>query len=82
MKRSAISQRVDKGFTLIELVIALAIIGLGLSFVLPRMMAGWIVWHFRLGSNSSRRARRTGKQSAPQRPFGSAAIDRFRCSLQ
>ena len=41
MKRSAISQRVDKGFTLIELVIALAIIGLGLSFVLPRMMA-WV----------------------------------------
>lgn len=41
MKRSAISQRADKGFTLIELVIALAIIGLGLSFVLPRMMA-WV----------------------------------------
>ncbi|MGA7265181.1 MAG: type II secretion system protein [Stellaceae bacterium] len=41
MKRSAISRRVDKGFTLIELVIALAIIGLGLSFVLPRMMA-WV----------------------------------------
>ena len=41
MKRSATSQRADKGFTLIELVIALAIIGLGLSFVLPRMMA-WV----------------------------------------
>ena len=41
MKRLAISQRADKGFTLIELVIALAIIGLGLSFVLPRMMA-WV----------------------------------------
>ena len=41
MKRSATSQRVDKGFTLIELVIALAIVGLGLSFVLPRMMA-WV----------------------------------------
>jgi len=41
VKRSATSQRVDKGFTLIELVVALAIIGLGLSFVLPRMMA-WV----------------------------------------
>ena len=41
MKRSATSQRADKGFTLIELVVALAIIGLGLSFVLPRMMA-WV----------------------------------------
>ncbi len=41
MKRSATSQRVDKGFTLIELVVALAIIGLGLSFVLPRMME-WV----------------------------------------
>ena len=41
MKRSATSQRVDKGFTLIELVVALAIIGLGLSLVLPRMMA-WV----------------------------------------
>jgi prepilin-type N-terminal cleavage/methylation domain-containing protein len=41
VKRSATSQRVDKGFTLIELVIALAIVGLGLSFVLPRMMA-WV----------------------------------------
>jgi len=41
VKRLAISQRADKGFTLIELVIALAIIGLGLSFVLPRMMA-WV----------------------------------------
>ena len=41
MKRSATSQRVDKGFTLIELVGPLAIIGLGLSFVLPRMME-WV----------------------------------------
>jgi prepilin-type N-terminal cleavage/methylation domain-containing protein len=41
VKRSATSRRVDKGFTLIELVIALAIIGLGLSFVLPSMMA-WV----------------------------------------
>ena len=41
MKRSATSQRVDKGFTLIELVVALAIIGLGLTFVLPRLMA-WV----------------------------------------
>jgi prepilin-type N-terminal cleavage/methylation domain-containing protein len=41
VKRSATSQRADKGFTLIELVVALAIIGLGLSFVLPRMMA-WV----------------------------------------
>src|SRR6202011_5694894 len=41
VKRSATSQRVDKGFTLIELVVALAIIGLGLTFVLPRMMA-WV----------------------------------------
>ena len=41
MKRLATSQRVDKGFTLIELVVALAIIGLGLTFVLPRMMA-WV----------------------------------------
>ena len=41
MKRSATSQRADKGFTLIELVVALAIIGLGLSFVLPRMME-WV----------------------------------------
>ena len=41
MKRSATSQRVDKGFTLIELVVALAIIGLGLSLVVPRMMA-WV----------------------------------------
>src|ERR1700730_12509370 len=45
VKRSATSQRVDKGFTLIELVVALAIIGLGLSFVLPRIMA----WVDRLG---------------------------------
>jgi prepilin-type N-terminal cleavage/methylation domain-containing protein len=37
----AARQRVDKGFTLIELVVALAIIGLGLSLVLPRMM-GWV----------------------------------------
>jgi prepilin-type N-terminal cleavage/methylation domain-containing protein len=41
VKRSATSQRVDKGFTLIELVVALAIIGLGLSLVVPRMMA-WL----------------------------------------
>ena len=41
MKRSATSQRADKGFTLIELVVALAIIGLGLSFVLPKMME-WV----------------------------------------
>jgi prepilin-type N-terminal cleavage/methylation domain-containing protein len=41
VKRSATSQRVDKGFTLIELVVALAIIGLGLSLVVPRMMA-WV----------------------------------------
>jgi len=41
VKRSATSQRADKGFTLIELVVALAIIGLGLTFVLPRMMA-WV----------------------------------------
>jgi prepilin-type N-terminal cleavage/methylation domain-containing protein len=41
VKRSATSQRADKGFTLIELVVALAIIGLGLSFVMPRMMA-WV----------------------------------------
>ena len=39
MRRSAISQQADNGFTLIELVVALAIIGLGLTFVLPRMMA-------------------------------------------
>ena len=39
MKRSATSQQADNGFTLIELVVALAIIGLGLTFVLPRMMA-------------------------------------------
>jgi prepilin-type N-terminal cleavage/methylation domain-containing protein len=41
VKRSATSQRVDNGFTLIELVVALAIIGLGLSLVVPRMMA-WV----------------------------------------
>jgi prepilin-type N-terminal cleavage/methylation domain-containing protein len=41
VKRSATSPRADKGFTLIELVVALAIIGLGLSFVLPRMME-WV----------------------------------------
>jgi prepilin-type N-terminal cleavage/methylation domain-containing protein len=41
VKRSATSQRADNGFTLIELVVALAIIGLGLTFVLPRMMA-WV----------------------------------------
>jgi prepilin-type N-terminal cleavage/methylation domain-containing protein len=41
VKRSAISHRVDQGFTLIELVVALAIVGLGLTFVLPRMM-GWV----------------------------------------
>ena len=41
MRRSATSQQADNGFTLIELVVALAIIGLGLSFVLPRMMA-WV----------------------------------------
>jgi len=39
VKRSATSQRADNGFTLIELVVALAIVGLGLTFVLPRMMA-------------------------------------------
>ena len=39
MRRSATSQQADNGFTLIELVVALAIIGLGLTFVLPRMMA-------------------------------------------
>ena len=39
MSRSATSQQADNGFTLIELVVALAIIGLGLTFVLPRMMA-------------------------------------------
>ena len=41
MKRSATSQRDDKGFTLIELVIALAIVGLGLTFVLPGLTA-WV----------------------------------------
>jgi prepilin-type N-terminal cleavage/methylation domain-containing protein len=41
VNRSATSPRADKGFTLIELVIALAIIGLGLTFILPRMMA-WV----------------------------------------
>jgi prepilin-type N-terminal cleavage/methylation domain-containing protein len=41
VRRSAIFQRVDEGFTLIELVIALAIVGLGLTFVLPRL-SGWV----------------------------------------
>jgi prepilin-type N-terminal cleavage/methylation domain-containing protein len=41
VKRSATSHRVDEGFTLIELVIALAIAGLGLTIVLPRMTA-WV----------------------------------------
>jgi prepilin-type N-terminal cleavage/methylation domain-containing protein len=41
VNRSATSRRADQGFTLIELVIALAIIGLGLTFVLPRILA-WV----------------------------------------
>ncbi len=41
MKRLATSPRVDQGFTLIELVIALAIVGLGLSFALPRLTT-WV----------------------------------------
>src|SRR5713226_6201949 len=39
VKRSATSHRVDRGFTLIELVVALAIVGLGLTFVLPKLTA-------------------------------------------
>jgi prepilin-type N-terminal cleavage/methylation domain-containing protein len=41
VKRSDTFPRVDHGFTLIELVIALAIVGLGLSFVLPRLTT-WV----------------------------------------
>ena len=41
MRRSAICRRVDAGFTLIELVIALAVVGLGLSLVLPKLTS-WV----------------------------------------
>jgi prepilin-type N-terminal cleavage/methylation domain-containing protein len=39
--RLASFPRADHGFTLIELVVALAVVGLTLTFVLPRM-AGWL----------------------------------------
>src|SRR5467141_3332414 len=39
--RLASFPRADDGFTLIEVVVALAVIGLTLTFVLPRM-AGWL----------------------------------------
>jgi prepilin-type N-terminal cleavage/methylation domain-containing protein len=41
VKQSATSQRGDQGFTLIELVVALAIVALGLTFVLPTLTA-WV----------------------------------------
>ena len=37
VKPSAIFRRADAGFTLIELVVALAVVALGLGFVLPRL---------------------------------------------
>jgi prepilin-type N-terminal cleavage/methylation domain-containing protein len=37
VRRSDTSPRADSGFTLIELVVAMAIVGLGLTFVLPRL---------------------------------------------
>jgi prepilin-type N-terminal cleavage/methylation domain-containing protein len=40
VKRSDICPQADAGFTLIELVVAIAIVGLGLTFVLPRL-TGW-----------------------------------------
>jgi prepilin-type N-terminal cleavage/methylation domain-containing protein len=39
--RSAIYRRAESGFSLIELVVALAVIGLMLSFTLPRL-SGWV----------------------------------------
>lgn len=41
MRRSAIYRRADRGFTLIELVVALAIVALGMTLVLPRL-TDWI----------------------------------------
>jgi prepilin-type N-terminal cleavage/methylation domain-containing protein len=41
VKRSATCHRVDEGFTLIELVVALAVVGLALTFVLPSLTA-WV----------------------------------------
>jgi prepilin-type N-terminal cleavage/methylation domain-containing protein len=41
VKRSDTCRRVDEGFTLIELVVAIAIVGLGLTFALPRLME-WV----------------------------------------
>lgn len=41
MKRLVCCPRVDQGFTLIELVIALAVVGLSLSFALPRLTT-WV----------------------------------------
>src|SRR6266478_4072973 len=41
VKQWVISRRVDDGFTLIEVVIAVAIFGLTLSFALPRL-TGWV----------------------------------------
>ena len=41
VKQWVISRRVDDGFTLIEVVIAVAIVGMTLSFALPRL-AGWV----------------------------------------
>ncbi|MBV8889996.1 MAG: type II secretion system protein [Alphaproteobacteria bacterium] len=39
--RSVSSPQPESGFTLLELVVALAILGLGMTFVLPRLF-GWI----------------------------------------
>jgi len=39
--RLASSPRADEGFTLIELIVALAVVGLMLAFTLPRV-AGWL----------------------------------------
>jgi len=41
VKQWVTSRRADQGFTLIEVVIAVAILGLAMSFVLPRL-TGWV----------------------------------------
>jgi prepilin-type N-terminal cleavage/methylation domain-containing protein len=41
VKRSDTCHRADGGFTLIELVVAIAIVGLGLAIVVPRI-TGWL----------------------------------------